>query len=170
LARGQDAPPLPRPMAEHERLAEDAGTWDATIKHWTHGPDSEPAVSHGVDVVKLLPGGLWTHDEFDGKLGDLEFHGCGQTGYNTRKKKYVGTWVDSLSTEIMMTEGDYDPATTTFTMYGKGAGPSGTEYDARLTTKREGSDVRVFTIAMKTPETKGEYVKLIEITYKRRAK
>jgi hypothetical protein len=30
-ARGQDAPPAPKPTAEHERLAKDVGTWDATI-------------------------------------------------------------------------------------------------------------------------------------------
>ena len=166
-SRGQDGA-LPKPTAEHERLAKDVGTWDATIKSWMGGPGSDPSVSQGVEVVKLLPGGLWTHSEFDGKFGDMEFHGCGQSGYDTHKKKYVGTWVDSMTTEIMMMEGDYDAASQTLTMYAKGTEPSGKPYESKMTSKREGEDTRVFTMFMKSDETKGEYVKAMEITYKRR--
>jgi Protein of unknown function (DUF1579) len=170
LARGQDGAPVPKPTAEHERLAKDVGTWDATIKSWMRGPDSEPTVSQGVEVVKLMPGGLWAQSEFDGKFGDQEFHGCGQTGYDTKKGKYVGTWVDSMSTEIMIMEGDYDAASRTVTMFAKATDPSGKAYDAKMTSKSESNDSRVFTMSMKSEETKGEYVKVMEITYKRRAK
>jgi hypothetical protein len=169
-ARGQDGPPVPKPTAEHERLAKDVGTWDATIKSWERGPDSEPTVSQGVEVVKLMPGGLWAQSEFDGKFGDREFHGCGQSGYDTKKGKYVGTWVDTMSTEIMMMEGDYDPASRTVTMYAKGTDHAGKPYDAKMASKHEGDDTRVFTMSMKSDETKGVYVKMMEITYKRRAK
>ena len=169
-ARGQDGPPVPKPTAEHKLLAKEVGTWDATIKSWMGGPDSEPTVSQGVEVVKLMPGGLWLQSEFDGKFGAQEFHGCGQTGYDTKKGKYVGTWVDTMSTEIMIMEGEYDSASHTMTMYSKGTGPSGKAYDAKMTSKYEGDDTRVFTMSMKSDETKGEYVKMMEITYKRRAK
>jgi hypothetical protein len=168
VARGQDGPPIPKPTAEHERLAKDVGTWDATVKSWMGGPGSEPSVSQGVEVTKLLPGGLWTHSEFDGRFGDMEFHGMGQSGYDTNKKKYVGTWVDSITTEIMMTEGDYDATSNTVTMYAKGTDHSGKPYDSKMTTKHEGEDTRVFTMFMKSDETKGEFVKVMEITYKRR--
>ncbi len=170
LARGQDGPPIPKPTAEHELLTKDVGTWDATVKSWMGGPDSEPMVSEGVEVVKLLPGGLWTHSEFDGKFGGLEFHGCGQTGYDTKKKKYVGTWVDSMSTEIMMMEGDYDAATHTMTSYAKGTDSNGKLHETKMIAKHEGDDTRVLTMLMKSDDTKGEYAKLMEITYKRRAK
>jgi len=169
-ARGQDGPPLPKPTPEHERLAKDVGTWDATVKSWMRGPDSEPLVSQGVEVVKLLPGGLWVHTEFTGKFGDQGFHGLGQTGYDTRKGKYVGTWVDSMSTDIMTMEGDYDSATRTATFYAKGTDPAGKAYDAKMVAKNENDDNRVFTMSMKSDETKGEYVKMMEITYKRRSK
>jgi hypothetical protein len=169
LARGQDGPP-PKPSAEHERLAKEVGTWDATVKSWSRGPESEPTVSQGVEVVKLIPGGLWTRSEFDGKLGDQEFHGCGQSGYDTKKKKYVGTWVDNLSTEIMLMEGVYDPANHTLTTYSKGTDPSGKAYEVQMISKQEEDDTRVFTMSIKSDETKGEYVKMMEITYKRRAK
>jgi hypothetical protein len=165
LARGQEGMPVPKPTAEHERLAK-----DATIKSWGHGPDSEPTVSKGVEVVKLLPGGLWIHSEFEGKFGDQEFRGWGQTGYDTKKGKYVGTWVDSMTTELMTMEGDYDATSRTLTMYGKGTEPSGKPYDAKMTSKHEGEDSHVFTMLVKSDETKGDYVKVMEISYKRRAK
>ena len=93
LARGQDGPPVPKPTAEHQRLAKDVGTWDATVKYWMRGPDSEPTVSQGVEVVKLMPGGLWSHSEFDGKVGDQEFHGCGANRLRHQEEKicrYLG--------------------------------------------------------------------------------
>jgi hypothetical protein len=169
LAQAQEGPPIPKPTAEHERLAKDVGTWDATVKSWGGGPDSEPMVSQGVEVVELMPGGLWLKSRFDGKFGAQEFHGCGQTGFDTRKGKYVGTWVDTMTTEIMMTEGDYDAASRTLTTYAKGTIPSGGKYESKMTTKYEGDDTRVFTMFMKTDEAKGKFVKTMEITYKRRA-
>ena len=102
---------MPKPTPEHERLAKGVGTWDATIKSWMQGPDAEPMVSKGVEMVKLMPGGLWSLSEFHGKFGDADFHGAGQTGYDPAKKKYIGTWVDSMETSITMMEGDFDPQT-----------------------------------------------------------
>jgi hypothetical protein len=55
-------------------------------------------------------------------------------------------------------------------MYAKGTEPSGKAYDAKMTSKYEGDDNRVFTMSMKSDDTKGGYVKMMEITYKRRAK
>ena len=170
LTLGQDGPPNPKPTAEHKRLAEDVGTWDATVKSWTRGPDSEPTTSQGVEVVKMMPGGLWLQSEFDGKFDDVEFHGAGHSGYDTKKGKYVGTWVDTMSTEIMVMEGDYDYASHTMTMFAKGTDPSGKAYEAKMASQHEGDDTRVFTMSMKSEETKGEFVKMMEITYKRRAK
>ena len=53
------------------------------------GPDSEPSVSKGVEVDKLMPGGLWLMNDFEGEFGGMAFHGHGVNGYDTQKKKYV---------------------------------------------------------------------------------
>jgi hypothetical protein len=75
-----------------------------------------------------------------------------------------------MSTEIMMMEGDYDDASHTMTMTAKGTDEAGKPYDAKMTSKYADDDTRVFTMSMKSEETKGELVKIMEITYKRRAK
>ena len=36
-------------------------------------------------------------------------------GYDNVKQKFVSSWVDNMSTRVMMSKGDYDPATETFT-------------------------------------------------------
>jgi hypothetical protein len=84
--------PVPKPAPEHERLARDVGTWDATIKNWMQGPGSEPSVSKGVEVAKMMPGGFWVLSEFRSEFGDTAYYGQGQTGYDPVKKKYIGTW------------------------------------------------------------------------------
>jgi hypothetical protein len=168
-ARAQEGQ-IPKPTPEHERLAKEVGTWDATIKGWMQGPQSEPTVSQGVEKVKLMPGGLWILSEFDGKFGDMAFHGCGASGYDTLKKKYVGTWVDSMSTSVMTLEGEYDESTKTMTMNSKGVDPAGKPWEAKTTSTQPDNDTRVFTMLMKSDDTKGEYVKMMEISYKRQSK
>lgn len=169
-ASAQDGPPGAKPTAEHKLLAKDVGTWDATVKSWMSGPDSEPSVSKGVEVDKLLPGGLWLTNDFEGEFGGMAFHGHGVSGYDTQKKKYVGMWVDSLATSIMTMEGAYDAGTHTVTMYGKGTDMAGKPYESKSTTKYASDDERVFTMSIKSDDTKGEYMKMMEITYKRRPK
>jgi hypothetical protein len=169
-ASAQDGPPGTKPTAEHKLLAKDVGTWDATIKSWMSGPDSEPMVSKGVEVDKLMPGGLWLMNDFEGDFGGLAFHGHGATGFDTQKKKYVATWVDSMSTSLMTMEGDYDPDKRIMTTYGKGSDPAGKPYESKSTTKYVNDNEKVFTLSMKSDESKGEFVKMMEITYKRRLK
>ncbi|MFO0890171.1 MAG: DUF1579 domain-containing protein [Isosphaeraceae bacterium] len=169
VAAAQDIP-VTKPTAEHQRLHDGVGTWDATIKTWMQGPDSEPSVSQGLEKSRLMPGGLWLITEFEGKFGDLPFHGASQTGYDPLKKKYVGSWVDSMSHSLLLTEGEYDPETKTTTSFAKGTDPSGKPFEAKMTEVQKDRNHRVFTMSMKSDETKGEYVKSMEITYVRRDK
>ena len=89
---------------------------------------------------------------------------------NTTGSRLSPTWVDSMASEIMVTEGDYASKNHTMTLYSKGTEPSGKPYDARMSTKYEAEDTMVFTMEMKSEETKGEYIKVMEIAYKRRSK
>jgi Protein of unknown function (DUF1579) len=156
--------------AEHERLTHDVGTWDATIRCYMQGPDAEPSISRGIEVVKLMPGGLWAIADFEGQFGDAPFHGYCQTGYDPLKKKFVGTWIDSMSPSFMLSEGDYDSNTKTLTVYSKGTDSrSGKPYEAKMTTVHKAKNSRVFTFFRKSGETKGEFVKMMEISYARRA-
>jgi hypothetical protein len=167
--RADDPPPTPQPTAQHKLLAKDVGTWDASVKFWMGGPDSAPSESKGVETNTML-GGFWLISEFKGEFGGQPFEGRGQMGYDTNKNKYVVSWVDTMSSQIMLLEGDLDEKSHVLTMTGSGKGPDGKPYEAKEVSEHKGDDTRVFTMYMKSDETKGEMAKVMEITYTRRAK
>jgi hypothetical protein len=170
LARAQEggAPEIPKPTAEHKLLAADEGTWDATIKSYPAGPNADPMVSKGVEVNTVMPGGLWLLSKFQGDFGGMAFEGRGQFGYDPIKKKYVGTWVDSLSPTLSVLEGTYDAKTKTMTYVGDGVDPaSKAKYTQKMVTTMKDDGTRVFTLLMKF-EGSADEVKFMEITYKKR--
>ncbi len=157
--------PVP-PTAEHKILATEEGTWDAAVKSFEGGPNSEPAVSKGTEVNTLLPGGLWLVSKFEGEFGGVKFEGHGQFGYDPNKKKYIGTWIDSMVPTMSLLEGEYDAKTKTMTYVGEGTGPDGkTKYLQRMVTTTKADGSRVFTLYMKVDK---DEMKLLEITYTKR--
>ena len=69
----------------------------------------------------------------------MAFEGRGQFGYDPAKKKYVGTWIDSMSPTLRVLEGTYDAKTKTLTYKGDGVCPiDGSKLLQRMvtTTKR----------------------------------
>jgi len=167
--RADNQPPAVEPTSHHKLLAKDVGTWDATVKTWAPGAGSEPMVSKGVETNTML-GGLWLVTEFKGEFGGQSFEGRGQAGYDTHKGKYVSTWIDTMSAEIMVAEGDFDEKAQTMTMTSKGKDSAGKPYESKQVSERKGDDTRVFTMFMKSADTKDELVKMMEITYNRRTK
>jgi hypothetical protein len=168
----KDLPPspgqvaLPKPGPEHEILKNDAGVWDATIE-LTMQPGGEPEVSKGVETNTLLDGGLWLVQDFKGEFKGTPYHGHTVTGYDFQKKKYVGTWVDSMSPGLTAIEGTYDAKTRTLTSRVEGPCPEGRVMKMRSTQKWKDADTRVFT--MFSPPDFGDEFAMMKITYKRRA-
>jgi hypothetical protein len=82
------------------------------------GPDKPPMESKGTQTDKIGCGGLWL--VIDAKEeGGMNFHGHGMLGYDGAKQKYVSTWVDSMSTTIMSSEGSVDKDGKVLSMNGE---------------------------------------------------
>jgi hypothetical protein len=167
-ARSQEGSiPVPKPTREHRLLATDVGTWDAAIKLWMD-PKGAPTESKGTETNRMLPGGLWLLSTFNGELAGTPFHGRGQFGYDPVKKKYVGTWIDSLGTTPMLLEGTLDEATRTLTLTGETVDMEGKPARFREVETTRDDGKRVSTMFMKTAATGPDFVKVMEITYTRR--
>jgi hypothetical protein len=155
-----------QPTAEHELLKELVGTWHAHVKLY-HTPGEEPEVTECTETVEMLPGGMWVTSRFEGKIMGLPFTGIGTSGYDPTEKKYIGTWVDSMSPYMQTIKGDYDPETKTMTSISESRNPMN---GAKITYKEIGreidDDTRTFEMHM--PNDKGEYVKMMEIEYTRK--
>ena len=92
----------PKPGKEHEMLKARAGTWDATVK--MIGMPEAGGDSKGTSVMTMV-GDFWIAEEFTATLMGAPFKGRGFTGYDPNKKKWVGTWIDSMTTYLTVMEG-----------------------------------------------------------------
>ena len=148
-------------------LASEEGTWDADVTMTLPGMD--PAKSKATETNRLI-GGKWLISDFQGEFGGQKFQGHGQTGFDAKKGKFVGTWVDSMSARIDTLEGTYDEASKTLTLYSDLLNPeTGKIMKTKFVSVYKDGDTRVFT-EFTQPDGSTEYVKMMEITYKRRAK
>jgi uncharacterized protein DUF1579 len=163
-ALAQEMPPLPKPGPEHEVLKLDVGTWDAVVEMME--PGKPPVLSKGVETVSVMTGGLWTTTDFKSTLMNVPFQGQGQNGFDPNKKKYVSTWVDSMSTGITLGEYTYDAKTKTMKGWMEGPDMTGKIMKMNQTTEWKDADTRVFTISVPGPD--GKDIPSMRITYKRR--
>jgi len=91
------------------------GTWSAVVKHWDD--PSQPAhEAKGTMVNTLLHDGRYVHHDFSGEMFGQPFNGSGLFAYDNATQKYQGTWIDSMSTGIAFSTGDYDAAAKTYTL------------------------------------------------------
>jgi hypothetical protein len=103
----------------------------------------------------------------DGKKKKMTFKGYGTEGYDNVKKKFVGTWMDSMGTGIMMAEGDYDSATKTFTYTGEIEMMPGMKQKIREVVKLTDKDHMDFEWY---EDRGGKEMKTMEIAYTRAGK
>jgi hypothetical protein len=162
LAAAQEAWPKPGP--EHEALKQLAGNWDAKIKCTT--PDGEVSESTGTYTAKIDVGGYFLVTDFKGKMMGMDFQGHGINGYDPYKKKYTGTWVDSMSPALYSVEGEFDKAGKLFTEKMEGPAPDGTPMKFRMTTEIKDPNTLVQKMYMQGPD--GKEMLGMETTYTRK--
>lgn len=97
------------PGEAHERLAKHVGEWDYTMKWWM-APDAPPEESSGTLSASMSMDGRYLVEDWEGTAMGQPFKGHGITGYDNFNQEYVSTWIDNMSTGIMTSTGQYDPA------------------------------------------------------------
>ena len=159
----------------HKLLTSLNGTWSFTVKSWMDGDTSKkPEESKGTAVRKSIMDGRYVAMDVtgnmemagpDGKKKSLTFKGHGMEAYDNVKKKFVGTWMDNMGTGIMMSEGDYDSATKTFTYTGEVEAIPGMKQKIREVVKLDDKD----HMTMEWYEDRqGKETKTMEIDYTRK--
>lgn len=93
------------PGDAHKKLSSMVGTWDAKVTMWME-PGKPPSVSNGTSNNKWVLGGRWIQQDFTGSMMGRPFSGIGYSGYDNVKKQYVGTWMDDMSTSMMLSTGN----------------------------------------------------------------
>ena len=164
-AQADQMPPMPKPGPEHALLKMDEGTWDAVIE-FQPGPGAAPVKSKGVEVNTIGCGGLCLIVDFKGEAMGAPFMGHGVTTWDPAKKKYVGSWTDSMSVGLFIGESTHDPATKTWSGWMEGPDMTGKIVRSRSAGEMPDPNTRIFT--MYGPGPDGKEAQIMKITYTRR--
>jgi len=159
----------------HKLLASLAGNWNYKIKFWMNpDPNAPPQESKGTSTTKPIMGGRYFVTDVsgkmkmpgpDGKMKETDFKGMSIEGYDNVKQKFFASWIDNMGTGIELSEGTYDPATTTFTYNAEMEPVPGMKSKVREVVKIADNDHHTLEWY---EEQGGQERKTMEITYTRK--
>ena len=154
------------PGEPHKKLDGMAGTWDTKITMWMM-PGMDPTSSTGTSENKWIMGGRYLEQRFTGSFMGMPFEGIGYTGYDNIKKQYFGTWMDNMSTGVMMSTGAMGGDGKTWNFTATMPDPM-TGKDSTVEEKIVVVDADHHTMEMWGPAPDGRNYKMMEIAYSRK--
>jgi uncharacterized protein DUF1579 len=154
------------PGEGHKRLEPVVGTWDAKITMWM-APGAPPQESTGKSENKWVLGGRFVEQRHEGNFMGQPFSGVGYTGYDNFKKQYVGTWMDTAGTMIMISQGTADSTGKTLSMTST-VDDFMTGKPASIKSEVKMVDADHHTMEMWGPDPTGKQFKTMEIHYTRK--
>jgi len=154
------------PGPAHQLLEKMVGKWSIVVKMWMD-PAAPPTESKGTSQCEMTLGGRWLREEVRSEFMAQPFVGVGLTGYDNFRQRYVGVWMDNMSTAPMLSLGTVDSTGTIFNFSGTMDEPVTGEKDKefRNVLRWTGPDQMVSEMYDTIPG-KGE-IKVMEITYTR---
>lgn len=144
------------PEPEHQLLKKFEGKWDVDNRT-VAAPGQPEAQCKGESTAKML-GDFWIVVEAHNTMEGTKIEAFQTIGYDAKKKKYVGTWVDSMFNHLWHYEGSFDKASNTLVLEATGPDMMNPEKQASYRDSYEfkSPDHIVATSSMK--DEKGEWV------------
>ncbi|MCO6439235.1 MAG: DUF1579 domain-containing protein [Phycisphaerae bacterium] len=157
---------LNAPDEHHQHLAAMEGVWKTESKWWM-SPESEPSMSTGKSVKKMVLDGRYLREESEGEVGPgMSFQGLGFTSYDKAAGQFQATWMDSMSTSLIYATGTCDASGKKFEYHGAYMDPMMKKMKKfRNVLKVINNDKHVFEM-YESMEGAPEF-KTLEITYTR---
>lgn len=156
---------LATPGEQHKLFASLAGSWTTKTKEWME-PGKPPMESTGTAEMKMLLGGRFLQQEYNGQMHGQSYTGIGISAYDNLLKRYVSTWMDTMSTGIFSMEGTASADGKTITLNGKHVEPGGGYMTHRAIWKIINKDAQEFV--MYGTHHGGKEMKMMEILYTRK--
>jgi hypothetical protein len=148
------------PGPQHEKLKAMVGTWNATVKSWTGGP--EPVVTKGLMKNSMILGGRFLESRYSGTYDGKPFEGLGLTGYDLKKNQLISLWADGGSTSWSTMTGGISEDGKELTSSSTIDGMDGKPMAVRAVTKIESPTKHVYTMY---GTMNGQEMPMVEITY-----
>jgi len=90
----------------HHKLFDDlVGAWNAKITWW-EAPGTEPVESEGRAEYKVILGGRYLMQQFEGEMMAMPFEGVGLSGYDATTDQHTFVWCDNMGTQMMYSAGE----------------------------------------------------------------
>jgi hypothetical protein len=170
LSAAEDAPKMPdmpAPVKQHDWLHRFVGDWESDVQ--VNMVPGEPAIKgKGFERARLL-GGFWIVSEGTGEMEGMPgtMTSVMTLGYDPQKNKYVGTWVDSMTSYLWHYEGTVDASGQVLTLETEGPCPMRpgiTKFREVIEFKSD--DQRVLTSWIL--EDNGQWTKMVTANYRRK--
>ncbi len=153
------------PGVEHEQMAKMVGEFTLTVKTWME-PGGQPEVSTGTAVRRMIMGGRYLEEVVHGEAMGQPFEGSGLMGYDNVTGQWWGTWVDTMSTGLMTSTGQWNEAEGVGIYIGESSDPmTGAKARSKTVVRRLEDGDEIMEMFMLTDA--GE-VKSMEIDYDRK--
>jgi Protein of unknown function (DUF1579) len=162
----QEIPEMPAPQKEHQWLNQLVGEW-VTEGEIHMAPGMEPIKSTGTDTSRML-GGFWLVSDVKGDVMGMSMEAKLTIGYDTEKKKYVGSWVDSMTSYMWTYEGSVDESGKVLTLNTQGPCPQrgGQMGNFKEVIEIKNKDEHTFTSSIQ--EEDGKWTKMVSVSYRRK--
>ncbi len=144
-------PGLPTPGDEHKWLTKFVGHWEVTSTG-TMGEGQPPVESEGTIDSEML-GGFWVTNVMTAEVAGFPFKGIQTIGFDTKREKYVGTWIDSTNGFLWKYEGFVDESGKKLVLEAKGPDMM---VPGKMRTYRDAYEFKTDDIVISTSSVKGE--------------
>lgn len=111
------------PGVAHEKLKAMEGSYKTTTRVW-QAPGAQPLESQGKASFKMILGGRFLQQDFEGQMMGMPQLGLGLLGYDNHRKQFMGVWCDTFSTTMYTMAGGLSKDGKTITMFGEMDEPS----------------------------------------------
>lgn len=141
------------------------------VGEWTYEASAEQSESRtrGTESVRSI-GGLWIQAEGQGEMpGGAGLATSVMTlGYDTLKKRFVGTWIGSMMTYMWVYDGELDAAERVLTLNSEGPSMAddGTMASYQDVIEFKSDNHRTLTGRVRTPE--GTWQSFMTVDYRRK--
>lgn len=161
--RAEDTPQLPAPVKEHAWLKQLEGEWE--LESECIVAPGQPALKcKGTETSRNL-GGFWTVTEIKADMMGSQMIGIMTIGYDSDKKKYVGTWICNMGEQLFKYEGTLDGQALTLNT--EGLNPqTGKPVKMKDVIELKGKDLKVMTSYMLGDD--GKWFQFMTITSRRK--
>jgi hypothetical protein len=164
--RAQEPPKFPAAEKEHEWLKQLAGEWESEAECAIE-PGKPPVKVKGTESAHML-GGFWVIGHSKSEIMGMPYTSMMTIGYDPEKKKYVGTWVDSMTSFAWKYEGTLDASGKVLTLNTEGPCPMkpGQLSKFKEVIEIKDKDHKTFSSSMQTED--GKWVTFMTLNSRRK--